>query len=101
MFRPKKLGLVSVISTLMTCAKGENIIVLDRVLCIHYPVLFQKRGKKVTKTLIDSGNEVNAITPAYTKQPGLQIRQTNVGAQKIDNSSPKIFGIIIAGFEVI
>lgn len=60
----------------------------------------QKRGKEVIKVISNSSNKINAITLAYTKQLGLQIRQTNVWTQKIDNSSLKTLEIVIASFQV-
>ena len=48
--------------------------------------------------LIDLSSEANAITPAYAKQLDLQTQKTDVGAQKIDESSLDTFGIVIAGF---
>ena len=50
--------------------------------------------------MIDSGSEVNAMTPAYTKQLGLWIQRTNVKAQKIDSSSLATYEIVIAAFQV-
>ena len=50
--------------------------------------------------LIDSKSEVNAIAPAYVKKLGLQVRKTNIGAQKIDRSTLKTYDIVIAGFQV-
>lgn len=47
--------------------------------------------------LINSANEVNAMTLVYVKQQDLQIRQTHVRTQKIDGLSLQIFGMIIAG----
>ena len=47
-------------------------MILDRVPCIHYPVQFQK-DKEVIKALINSGSKVNAMTPAYATQLGLQV----------------------------
>lgn len=83
---------------LMTNTRRENIIVLYRMLCIYYLVVFPKRDKKVTKTLINFTREINAMTLAYTKELGLQTQQTMIGAQKIDDSSLKTFKIVIASF---
>ena len=92
----KKLVSVSTTSTSMTEASEE---VLKRVPCVHYPVQFRKDSSEI-KALIDSGSEVNAISPAYANKLGLRIRKTDVGAQKIDGSSLDIFGMIIAGFQI-
>lgn len=64
---------------------------------IHYPVQFKKNEVQV---LINSKSKVNAMNPAYAKKLGLRIRQTNVGAQKIDGSHLNIFGIVTAGFSL-
>ena len=50
--------------------------------------------------MLDSGSEVNAISPAYAKRLGLKTRKTNVGAQKIDGSALETFGMVIADFQV-
>ena len=75
-------------------------MILDRVLCIHYPVQFRKDKRATIRALIDSCSKVNAMTPAYAKQLGLQVRKTDVEAQKIDGSSLRTFGMVIAGFQV-
>lgn len=67
------------------------MIILEIVPYIHYSVHIWKRGKKVTRGLIDPSNEVNAMIAAYGKQLDLQIRQNNVGVQKIDGSSLETF----------
>ena len=38
------------------------------------------------------------MNPGYAKKVGLRIRQTDVGAQKIDGSHLDSFGMVIAGF---
>ena len=40
------------------------------------------------------------MSPAYVKKLGLYIWKTNVGAQKIDGSTLKTFGIVIADFQI-
>lgn len=55
----------------------------------------------MTKTLMNSGSEVNAMTQAYAKQIGPQICQINVRVQKIDGSSLETFGIVIISFEIV
>lgn len=52
-------------------------VILDPVLCIHYPVQFQK-DKETVWALIDSGSKVNAMTLAYTKQLGRRTQKTDV-----------------------
>ena len=48
-----------------------------RVPYIYYPVRFQEEQ---VRALLDSGSEVNAMSPAYAKRLGLKTQKTNVGA---------------------
>ena len=50
--------------------------------------------------MIDSSSKFNAISPAYAKKLGLQIRKTDVSAQKIDGSTLSTFEIVIVVFQV-
>lgn len=45
------------------------ILLLKYILCIYYPLYFQKIKNNV-EVLINFSNEVNAITPAYAKKLG-------------------------------
>ena len=38
------------------------------------------------------------MTPAYALKIGFKIHYTDVGAQKIDDSTFKIFGMVLANF---
>ena len=67
-----------------------SLEVLQRVSCIWYSVPFQAQQ---IETLIDSGNEVNSITPGFAAKLGLIPRPTNVGAQKIDDSTLETYGM--------
>ena len=89
---------MSVLATSVPVIDGGEKIVI-RVPCIHYPVQFQGDQEQV-RALLDSGSEINAMSPAYTKKLGFKTRKTNVGAQKIDGSIFKTFGIVIADFQV-
>ena len=80
-------------------ASQEDVVVLDWVFCIYYPIWFKKNEIQV-QALINSGSEVNAMTPGYASKLGLKIRPTNVGAQKIDGSTLKTFGMVLASFQV-
>ena len=40
------------------------------------------------------------MTPGYALKLGLKIRPTNSGAQKIDDSTLKTFGIVLASFQM-
>ena len=70
---------------------------LDCVPCIYYSVQFKKDTAEV-RALIDLESEVNAMTPAYVKKLGLRIQKTDASAQKIDGSTLKTYGMVIAGF---
>ena len=51
-----------------------------------------------SEALINSGSEVNAMTPGFANIIGLTLRSTNVGAQKIDGSPLETYGIVSAKF---
>ena len=70
---------------------------LQRARCIRYPVQFQAQP---IEALIDSGSEVNAMTPAFAAKLGLSTRPTGVGAQKIDGSPLATYGMAIAAFSL-
>ena len=78
-----------------------KVRVLDRVSYICYPVQFRKNKGKDVLTLLDSGNEVNAMTPAYTAHLSLKVRVTDVGAQKIKRCSLATYGMVIAAFQIV
>ncbi len=69
---------------------------LQQVLCFWYPVRFQE--SQPIRALIDSGSEVNTMTPAYASEVGLTTRKTSVGAQKIDGLPLETHGMTSARF---
>ena len=71
--------LVSVSATSVPVTDGDEEVVLERVPCIHYPARFQGDQEQV-RALLDSGSEVNAMSPAYAERLGLKTWKTNVGA---------------------
>ncbi len=85
---------VSATSTLMTDKKTEEE--LEQISCILYPVTF----KDQTKALLGSGSEVNVMSQVFAQQLGLKIRKTNVGAQRIDNTTLETYGIVVSTFFV-
>ena len=99
----KKLVLVSTTSLLVTGAssKAPKVTLLNRVSCICYPVQFCKDKGKDVLALLNSGNEVNAMTPAYSAHLGLKVRMTDVGIQKIDKYLLASYGMVIATFQVV
>ena len=62
------------------------------MLCIRYPVQFQAQQ---VKTLIDFGNRVNAMTPAFAAKLSFSTRPTGLGAQKIDGSPLATYGMAV------
>lgn len=50
--------------------------------------------------MIDSGNEVNAMTPVYAAKLGFTTRKTRVEAQKIDGSTIDTYGMASARFSL-
>ena len=75
-------------------------MILDQVPCIYHLIQFRKK-KETIQALINSGNEVKAMTPTYAEKLGLETRKTDVGAQKIDGSSLDMFRMVIAGFQIL
>lgn len=50
--------------------------------------------------MIDSGCEVNAMSPTDAAKLGLLVRKTDVGAQKMNGSYLETLGVAIAGFSL-
>ncbi len=92
----KKLKAVLATSTTMTDKKTEEE--LERVSCIRYPVTLKDQDQ--IEALLNSGSEVNAMSQAFAQQLGLKIRKTNVGAQKIDGTTLKTYGMVVSIFSV-
>ncbi len=78
----------------MTGKKTEK---LERVPCIWNPVTF----KDQTEALLDSESEVNVMSQAFAQQLSLMIRKTNVGAQKIDDTTLETYGMVVSTFSVL
>ena len=74
---------------------------LDMVPCICYSVKFRKDKDKDVLVLLDSGNKVNTMTPAYAAHLGLKMRVTNINTQKIDGFSLATYNMVIAAFQVL
>lgn len=83
----------------MTKASRKDEIVLEKVLCIYYPLCFCKDIIEV-KVLLDSDSKINAITSAYAAKIGLKIRPTNFKAQKINDFTLDRFKIVLANFQI-
>ena len=97
--RVKKLVSVLANFTLMTDAREEA---LERVPYIHYLVQFKKDADKTpVQVLINSESKVNVIHPSFAKQLGLPIRPTDLGAQKIDDTTLDTHGMVVAAFSIV
>ncbi len=70
---------------------------LIRVSCIWYLVTF----KDQTKTPLDLKSKINAISQAFASELGLKIRKTHVRAQKIDDTTLEIYGMVVSTFSVL
>ena len=84
---------MSILATFVLVTNDSKEIV--RVLCIKYSIQFQEDLKKV-RALLNSGNKVNILNPAFTQKLGLYIRKTIIRARKIDGSTLETFAIVIA-----
>ena len=86
--------LVTVLATFTSVTKKKEK--LERVSCVQYSVTF----KDQTKALLDLRSKINAMSQAFAYQLGLAIWKTNVGAQKINGTTLKTYGIIFFTFFV-
>lgn len=77
----------------------EKEAALAKILYIYYLLCFQKNINEI-QALINFGSKVNVMTPIYTSKLGLQIRQTNVKAQKIDSSTLETLKMVLASFQI-
>ena len=50
--------------------------------------------------MLDNGSEVNVTNLNYTEKLGFKVGKTNVGAQKINNSTLETFEMVIANFQM-
>ena len=73
---------------------------LAQVLCIRYPVTFQKKSVLMS-TLFDLSSKVNTIHLTVAKELGFFIKPTDIEAEKIDGITLDIFGIVVAAFSMI
>lgn len=57
--------------------------------------------KDQTEALLDSKCEINVMSQAFTSQPSLKVQKTNIGAYKIEDTTLKIYGIVVLTFFVL
>ena len=77
----------------------EDDLALAKIPCIYYPLCFQKDTIEA-KALIDSGNEINAMTLIYVSKLNLRVHRINVGGWKIETSTLKTFEMVLPSFQV-
>ena len=82
----------------MTASSKVNT--LQHLPYIYFPVQFQGGQAREVRALINSDSKVNAMTPAFAARLGLSIHPTGIGAQKIDGSALRTYGMAIAGFSI-
>lgn len=78
----------------------EDEVALAWVLYMYYPLHFWKNNKNKVQALINFGNKVNAMTPAIILKIGLWVCRIDIGIWKIDDSTLKMFKIVLASFKV-
>ena len=83
----------------MTKASQEDVVALDWIFCLRYPIWFKKSEIQV-QALLNSGIEIKAMTLGYASKLGLKICPTDVKMQKINGFILKTFGIFLASFQV-
>lgn len=84
--------MVLAIFLFVTAARME---VLQCILYICYLVLFKQ---ELIQALIDSNNEINAMTLTYAEKLGYQVWRTWINTQKIDGTTLVMHKIVIANF---
>ena len=67
---------------LLTKANKEDIVVLDKISCIYYPIEF-KKNKIQVQAVINSSSDVIDMTLGYASELGLKIRPINVRVQRL------------------
>ena len=75
-------------------------------MCIQYFIAFPRgvtqdgSARDPALALLDSGSEVNTIYPTFTEKLGFVVRTTIIGAQKINSTTLKTYGKVLAVFSV-
>lgn len=79
---------------------SKACLLFKYALYIYYWIYFWK-SKGNIKVLINFGNEVNIINPAYIKKLDFHIWKIDINTQKIDGSSLTIYKIVISRFQIL
>lgn len=64
--------------------------------CFAFDIQSNFSGSQPIQALINSGNKVNTMIPAYTAKLGLTNSKTSVKAQKVNSLPLKLHGIALA-----
>lgn len=91
------IKLIWILATLVLVTNNNEVFVLKKILYIKYPVKFQKKYEQI-KALFNNSSKVNFISFDFTWKLGFNFQKTHDGAQKIDDSTLRIFGMVIADF---
>lgn len=90
----EKLVLFSAIFALVTeISKEDNDMFLAEV-------LYMRKDINKVQTLLDLSSKVNIKTLIYDSKLGFRVSYTNIGNQKLDDSTLKTFKIVLASFEI-
>ena len=79
---------------------------LEQVTCIQYLILFPSgvtqdgSALDLLLALLNLGSEINVMHPVFVKKLGLVVQTTNVGTQKINDTTFKTYGMVVATFSV-
>ncbi len=87
---------MAVSTTSMSMIRKTEEKILEWVACIWYFITF----KDQTDALLNLESKVNLISQAFVYQLGLNIRMTNVKAQKIDGTTLETYEMVVFTFFV-
>lgn len=77
--------------------KADLALLLKQISYIYYAIQFNENQAKI-QALLDFDSKVNTIIVIYVAKLDFKIQPTNIGIQKIDNSTFKTLEIVIASF---
>lgn len=79
-------------------SKNNNNVILIKVLYIYYLLYFHKDKKNEMQVLINASSGINIKTLVYKFKQGFNIYYINIGDQKINSSTLKMFKIVLTSF---
>lgn len=83
------------VTSVLIINDSKKKVMLKRVSCIYDP---SQIYKEKIGTLLNSKGKINTMSPNYAWKLSFKIQKTNIKAQKIDDSTLQIFGILIIDF---